>query len=182
MQPWLVLDVITGRPPELQVVVDRLVVGLKTSVICKMLGKKNDDRILSFENLFAIVIAHVPFWLSSPRPERHLLNPASKTSIAVKLDFVEPFLAFRQLVDQPCIHWLDEPDFGGRPRTEGFGCHEEYEREPSVLFSVLLDQPSRPGEHLRWNRHADLLRRLEIDYQLELCRLLDRQVGRLRAF
>ena len=30
----------------------------------------------------------------------------------------------------------------------------------SIIFS--LDQPSRPGEHLRWNRQADLLRRLEI--------------------
>src|SRR5215831_18301179 len=32
------------------------------------------------------------------------------------------------------------------------------------------------------NRQADLLRRLQIDDELKLCRLLDRQVGRLGAF
>src|SRR5262245_23595605 len=54
--------------------------------------------------------------------------------------------------------------------------------EPSVLFSVLLDQPSRPGEHLRWNRHTNLLSSLQIDHQLKLCRLLHRQIGRLCSF
>ena len=45
-----------------------------------------------------------------------------------------------------------------------------------------LDQPIRSGEHLRRNRDADLLCRLEIDHQLELHWLLDGQVSRLRAF
>jgi hypothetical protein len=40
-----------------------------------------------------------------------------------------------------------------------------------------LDQRSRPGEHLRRNRHADLLCRLEIDHQLELRRLFHWYVG-----
>ena len=39
-----------------------------------------------------------------------------------------------------------------------------------------LDQLVRPGEHLRRNRQADLLRRLQIDHQLELRRLLYRQI------
>src|SRR5262245_46486302 len=44
-----------------------------------------------------------------------------------------------------------------------------------------LDQSSRPGEHLRWNRHADLLRCLEVDHELKLGRLLHRQIGGLGA-
>ena len=45
------------------------------------------------------------------------------------------------------------------------------------LFS--LDQLVRPGEHVRRDREADLLRRLEIDHELKLGRLLDRKVGGL---
>ena len=44
-----------------------------------------------------------------------------------------------------------------------------------------LDQPTRPGEHLRRNRQADLLGRLEIDDKLELLRLLHRS-GLLGTF
>ena len=53
----------------------------------------------------------------SPGPERHAGRiPSSKTAVAVELDFVEPFLAFGQLVDQSRIHRLDERDFcEGRP-------------------------------------------------------------------
>jgi hypothetical protein len=52
---------------------------------------------------------------------------------------------------------------------------------PASLLGFLpsLDQAIRSGEHLRRNRQSDLLRRLQIDHQLELRRLLDRQVGRL---
>ena len=46
-------------------------------------------------------------------------------------------------------------------------------------FVPLLDQPIRSGEHFRRNRQADLLGSLEIDHQLKLGRLLDRQIGRL---
>src|SRR5262245_56306762 len=52
---------------------------------------------------------------------------------------------------------------------------------PSV-FGVLLDQPSRPGEDLRWNYHTNLLCCLKIDNKLKLCRLLHRQIGGLCAF
>jgi hypothetical protein len=38
---------------------------------------------------------------------------------------------------------------------------------------------SKITQHLLRNRQADLLRRLEIDHQLELRRLLHRQIGRL---
>src|SRR5262245_53836920 len=50
-------------------------------------------------------------------------------------------------------------------------------RHAFCLFS--FDQPIRSGDQLWRNRQADLLRGLEIDHQLELRRLLDRQVGRL---
>jgi hypothetical protein len=44
------------------------------------------------------------------------------------------------------------------------------------LFSS--NHPIRPGQHIWWNREANLVCRLEIDYRLKLCRLLDRQIGR----
>ena len=45
----------------------------------------------------------------SPRPEDHSRGiPTSKTAVAVKLNFVEPFFAFRQFVDQSRIHRFDE--------------------------------------------------------------------------
>ena len=40
----------------------------------------------------------------------------------------------------------------------------------------------RPRQHIRWNRHADLLGGLEIDDELEFLRLLDGNVGGLGAF
>jgi len=43
----------------------------------------------------------------------------------------------------------------------------------SCLF--LLDQPTRPGQHLRRNRQTDLLRRFQIDDELEFFRLLKGQ-------
>jgi hypothetical protein len=51
-----------------------------------------------------------------------------------------------------------------------------------LVFLPSLDQPARPGKHLRRNRQADLLRGFEIDHQLRLRRLLDGSVGGLRAF
>ena len=49
--------------------------------------------------------------VSSPRPECHLgrISPR-ETAVSVELNFVEPFLALRQFVDQPRIHRLNEPD------------------------------------------------------------------------
>src|SRR5690348_12294616 len=49
------------------------------------------------------------------------------------------------------------------------------------LVSKLFDHFIRSREHVRWYRQADLLRRLEIDYELEFPWLLDRQVSRLGA-
>src|SRR5215470_1058087 len=46
----------------------------------------------------------------------------------------------------------------------------------------LLDHLVRSEENRVRNRHADLLRGLQIDHQLELRRLLYRQIGRLRTF
>ena len=45
-----------------------------------------------------------------------------------------------------------------------------------------LDDPVRPRQHTRRNRHADLLGRIQIDDELELLRLLDGKVGGLGAF
>src|SRR5262249_57893995 len=50
-----------------------------------------------------------------------------------------------------------------------------------VTRPFSLNQLGRPSKHLRRNRNADLLRRLEIDHQLELRRLLHRQIGGLGA-
>ena len=47
-----------------------------------------------------------------------------------------------------------------------------------LLFNHLI----RPRQHIRRNRQADLLRGFQIDDQLELCRLLDGQIGGLGAF
>jgi hypothetical protein len=59
-----------------------------------------------------------------------------------------------QVLNQPCIHGLDEPDFGGRQRTEGLGSHEEYERS---VRGVLLNHLVRPEQHGLRNCQADLL-------------------------
>src|SRR5215813_1599361 len=40
----------------------------------------------------------------------------------------------------------------------------------------------RSRQHVRRNREADLLRRLEVNDQLELCRLLHREIGWLSTF
>ena len=45
-----------------------------------------------------------------------------------------------------------------------------------------LDHFIRPRQHIGWNRQADLLRRLKVDDQLELRRLLHGQVRRLGTF
>ena len=46
----------------------------------------------------------------------------------------------------------------------------------------LFDYLIRPREHIRWNRQADLLRRLQVDDELELYRLLHGEIGGLSAF
>ena len=43
-----------------------------------------------------------------------------------------------------------------------------------MRISVSLDHFIRPRQHIRRNRQADLLRRLKIDDELELRRLLHR--------
>ena len=50
------------------------------------------------------------------------------------------------------------------------------------LSRRLLDHLIRPRQHVRRNRQADLFRGLQIDDELELRRLLHRQIGGLGAF
>src|SRR5262245_50270976 len=50
---------------------------------------------------------------------------------------------------------------------------------PHAFCLFSFDQPSRPGEHLRWNRHTDLPGGLEINDQLELRWPLNRQIAGL---
>src|SRR5215831_10062332 len=45
-----------------------------------------------------------------------------------------------------------------------------------------FDDPIRPHQHIRRDRQADLLGRFEIDNELELHWLFDREIGRLGAF
>src|SRR5215831_3864701 len=57
--------------------------------------------------------------------------------------------------------------------------------EPRLLFwcsASYLNQLVRSRQHIRWNRETDLLRGLQIDQQLELRRLLYRQVCGLSTF
>src|SRR5215831_19225443 len=53
---------------------------------------------------------------------------------------------------------------------------------PHIAACRLSNDFIRPRQHIRRNRQADLLRRLEVDDQLELCRLLDWQVRGFCAF
>ena len=73
----------------------------------------------------------------SPGPESHSggISPG-KTAVSVELNLVEPFLAVGQALNQPCIHGLDKPDFGGRQRAEGLGSHEEFERSRPCCLMV----------------------------------------------
>jgi hypothetical protein len=52
---------------------------------------------------------------------------------------------------------------------------------PSIA-ACLFDHFIRSRQHVRWNRQADLLCRLEVDYKLELGWLLDGEIGGLSAF
>src|SRR5262245_57599315 len=56
-------------------------------------------------------------------------------------------------------------------------CHSTLDTRP-----FLLDHLIRSYQHIRRNRQADLLCRLEVDDELELRRLLHGQVGGLGAF
>ena len=51
-----------------------------------------------------------------------------------------------------------------------------------ILDCSSSDDPIRPRHHLRRNREAELLGSFEVDDQLELRRLLDREVAGFRAF
>src|SRR5215831_12417580 len=53
---------------------------------------------------------------------------------------------------------------------------------PHIAACRLSNDFIRSRQHIRRDRQADLLRRLEVDDQLELCRLLDWQVRGLCAF
>ena len=54
-------------------------------------------------------------------------------------------------------------------------------RKSAIENLKSLNDLVRPRKHLLRNRHADLLRRLEINHELKLRRLLHRKIGRLRA-
>ena len=54
--------------------------------------------------------------------------------------------------------------------------------EPPAFRLLSLDHLIRPEQHRLRNRQADLLRRLEINHQLELRWLLYWKVGGLGAF
>jgi hypothetical protein len=52
--------------------------------------------------------------IAPTRPEHYsVLVSASETTIAVKLYFVEPFLALRDVLNGEGVHWLDEIDSDG---------------------------------------------------------------------
>jgi hypothetical protein len=51
-----------------------------------------------------------------------------------------------------------------------------------VSVQSSLNHLIRPHQHVGRNRQADLLSRFEIDDELELLRLLHREIGKLSAF
>src|SRR5262245_16219304 len=55
-------------------------------------------------------------------------------------------------------------------------------RRTTMCIAMLLDNLVGSREHRRWDRQAEGLGGLEIDHQLERCRLLNREVGGLGAF
>ena len=88
--------------------------------------------------------------------------------------------------DKPSPFWIF--DFGflivGSKHPSCFSNHPYHVRIPQskIVNPKLFYDPIRPRQHTRWDRHADLLRCLQIDDELELRRLLDGQVGGLGAF
>ncbi len=46
---------------------------------------------------------------------------------------------------------------------------------------MLFDHLIRPRQHIRWYRETDLFRGFQVDHEFELGRLLDWNLGRLRA-
>ena len=64
----------------------------------------------------------------------------------------------------------------------GFRLSLPFESFSHALCIFLSNHLIRPGEHVRRNRQADLLRGLEVDHKLELRGLLHRQIGRFGAF
>jgi hypothetical protein len=52
----------------------------------------------------------------------------------------------------------------------------------TAAYQFSPDHPIRPRQHIRRNRHADLLGGFEVDHQLESRWLLDGKLFRLRPF
>jgi hypothetical protein len=76
--------------------------------------------------------------------------------------------------------------FGSMNRTlaggnalEALDFTRECGTEPSVLFSVLLDHSIRPVQYGLRNREVERLRRLKVNHELKLHRLLNRQISGL---
>src|SRR5215471_17596673 len=66
----------------------------------------------------------------------------------------------------------------GGNALKALGCTRS-SNEAVRVFSVSLDQPSRPCEHVRRNYHTNLLCCLKVDNKLEFRRLLHWQIGGL---
>ena len=67
----------------------------------------------------------------------------------------------------------------------GFCIHSLLRDSCCCLVPFAFSSPNdfvRSCQHVRWNRQAKCLRGLQIDHELELRRLLHRQVGRLGTF
>src|SRR6516225_5237820 len=68
------------------------------------------------------------------------------------------------------------------PRTIAKPTLAAHHRNQSGMnFSRSFDDLVGEVEDRRRDRHAERLRGLKVDHQLEFCRLLDRQIGRLGA-
>ena len=79
-------------------------------------------------------------------PERHFaFAPAAKATVAVKLYFLQPFLALRQVLGWSSIHGLNEFDLGSRQVGQVFRFHWSRARiaPPSPLVN---DDPVLGGD------------------------------------
>src|SRR2546422_2250073 len=76
---------------------------------------------------------------------------------------------------------LSDRKLGDRIRVLSRICFSP-ESKTAIENRKLLNDSVRPGQHVRRNCQADLLRRLHIDHQLELRRLFHGQLSRLGAF
>src|SRR2546428_8514161 len=73
-------------------------------------------------------------------------------------------------------------EHGAKRKTNDVLSHEFFAAFFFCVSALSLNHFISPRQHIRRYRQADLLGRFQIDDELELCRLLDWEIGGLGAF